>query len=179
MTRDDFEEVLGALARSGLIKVVEASFEKDGKSIPFRKAMLTSAGEAIEEGEQLALQMKAEAPAGLKARKGKKAAKGKPSRRVATSAPSAKAKAKAPQGAVTAATAEDRQLEDALRQWRLNEAKKLGVPAVRVITDRTLRAIAGDRPGTAAELLAIPGIGLATVEKYGAQIYRLVQSAGG
>ncbi len=43
MTRDDFEEVLGALARSGLIRVVESVFEKDGKSIPFRKATLTSA----------------------------------------------------------------------------------------------------------------------------------------
>ena len=178
MTRDDFEEVLGALARSGLIKVMEAAFEKDGKSIPFRKAMLTSAGEAIEAGEELELRMKAEAPAGVKARKGKKKfAKGKPARRVSTPLPAAKAKA--PQGAVTAATSEDRQLEDALRQWRLHEAKKLGVPAFRVLTDRTLRAIAGDRPATAAELLAIPGIGLATVEKYGAQIYRLVQSAGG
>ena len=30
------------------------------------------------------------------------------------------------------------------------------------------------RPETAAELLAIPGIGISTVEKYGAQLYRLL-----
>jgi hypothetical protein len=36
-------------------------------------------------------------------------------------------------------------------------------------------AIAEARPRTAGELLAIPGIGLHTIEKYGAQIYRLVQ----
>jgi DNA topoisomerase-3 len=176
MSRDDFEEVLGALARAGLIKVVESVFEKDGKSIPFRKATLTSAGEAIDEGEELGLQMKSEPAAAQKARSAKKkTAKSKRAKRPVTP-PTTAAKPRSPQGAVSAAAAEDRQLEEALRQWRLNEAKKLGVPAFRVLTDRSLRAIAGDRPATAAELLAIPGIGLATVEKYGAQIYRLVQS---
>ncbi len=53
------------------------------------------------------------------------------------------------------------------------------MPAFRILSDTTLRAVAQGRPATAAELLAIPGIGLGTVEKYGAQIYRLVQSAGG
>ena len=38
MTRDDFEEVLGALARAGLVRLVSAVFEKDGKSIPYSKA---------------------------------------------------------------------------------------------------------------------------------------------
>ena len=40
--------------------------------------------------------------------------------------------------------------------------------------DQALKAMAVKRPGTAAELLAIPGIGIGTVEKYGALIYRLV-----
>ena len=35
-------------------------------------------------------------------------------------------------------------------------------------------AIARNRPRTAAELLAIPGIGIGAVEKYGAQIYRIL-----
>jgi DNA topoisomerase-3 len=62
----------------------------------------------------------------------------------------------------------------ALRNWRLAEAKRHGVPAFRIFNDRTLEAMAATRPGTAAELLAIPGIGISTVEKYGAQLYRLL-----
>jgi len=68
-------------------------------------------------------------------------------------------------------------LEDALRAWRLGEAKRRGVPAFRIFSDATLRAIAKTRPQTAGELLAIPGIGMHTIEKYGAQIYRLVSGS--
>ena len=35
--------------------------------------------------------------------------------------------------------------------------------------------MAANRPVTAAELLAIPGIGIATVEKYGRQFYRILE----
>jgi DNA topoisomerase-3 len=64
--------------------------------------------------------------------------------------------------------------ETALRVWRLAEAKRRGVPAFRILTDQTLKAVAAKCPATAAELLAIPGIGISTVEKYGAQLYRLL-----
>jgi superfamily II DNA helicase RecQ len=173
MTRDDFEELLGAMARSGLLRIVESVFEKDGKSIPFRKAMLTSAGEAVEEGEALELQMKSVAVSAAKERKGRKNKPAKGKRGARASAEGSKGPRL--RGAVSAATAEDQRLEESVRQWRLAEAKRLGVPAFRVLTDRALRAIVEERPGTAAELLAIPGIGISTVEKYGAHIYRLVQ----
>jgi superfamily II DNA helicase RecQ len=41
------------------------------------------------------------------------------------------------------------------------------VPAFRIFNDQTLRAIAQRRPAKAAELLAVPGIGISAVEKYG------------
>jgi DNA topoisomerase-3 len=66
-----------------------------------------------------------------------------------------------------------------LRQWRLAEAKRRGVPAFRIFSDQALKAVAARRPATAAELLAIPGLGIGTVEKYGAQIYRLLHGASG
>ena len=69
-------------------------------------------------------------------------------------------------------------LEEALRNWRLAEAKRRGIPAFRICTDAALKAMADRRPSTAAELLGIPGIGISTVEKYGAQIYRLVAQSG-
>ena len=67
-------------------------------------------------------------------------------------------------------------LEDALRLWRLTDAKRRGVPAFRIFSDQVLKAVADKRPSTAAELLAIPGLGINTVEKYGAQIYRLLST---
>jgi superfamily II DNA helicase RecQ len=65
-------------------------------------------------------------------------------------------------------------LDGALREWRRSEAQRRGVPAFRIFSDKTLAAIAKQRPLTAQELLAISGIGIATVEKYGKDIYRLV-----
>jgi len=53
------------------------------------------------------------------------------------------------------------------------------VPAFRIFGDRTLRALAASRPGTTQELLAVPGIGLSTVEKYGTEIYRVLRQNGG
>jgi superfamily II DNA helicase RecQ len=47
------------------------------------------------------------------------------------------------------------------------------VPAFRIFSDQTLSAIAQRRPAQAAELLAVPGIGISTVEKYGRQIYQI------
>lgn len=65
-------------------------------------------------------------------------------------------------------------VEETLKAWRLREAKRLNIPAFRIFTDQALKAIAARRPATAAELLSIPGIGISTVEKYGAQLYRLL-----
>ena len=49
MTRDAFEDVLGALARAGLLRLTSAVFEKDGRSIAYSKASLTAAGQEADE----------------------------------------------------------------------------------------------------------------------------------
>jgi DNA topoisomerase-3 len=168
VTRDDFEEILGAMARSGLVRIVSATFEKDGRSIPFRKAGLTSAGEAIEEDETPEFQMKVSIESVRKRKKKPKAEKKKVKKGktppVAAEVP--KAKAASPK------------LEAALRAWRLAEARRRGVPAFRILTDAALTAIAERRPSTAAELLAIPGIGMKALETYGPAIYRLIAQSG-
>jgi DNA topoisomerase-3 len=64
-----------------------------------------------------------------------------------------------------------------LKAWRRAVAAKQGVPAFRVMSDRVLLAIAENEPATAAELLAIPGIGIKLVEKYAAQIYRILDES--
>jgi superfamily II DNA helicase RecQ len=161
ITRDDVEEILGAMARANFVRLINAVFEKDGKSIPYRKASLTRDGEALEEILPSDLLMKDAALTVTKPRKGRK------------KATAAKAKKKQPPKHPDDAASSG--IEDALRRWRLAEAKRRGVPAFRIFSDQVLKAVAAQRPATAAELLSIPGIGIATVEKYGAQIYHLVR----
>ena len=66
-----------------------------------------------------------------------------------------------------------------MKEWRLAIAKRQGVPAFRIMTDKVLGEIAARQPRTAAELLSIPGIGIKAVEKYGAQIYRILNQGNG
>ncbi len=161
VSRDDFEEILGAMARANFVRLTNAVFEKDGKEIPYRKASLTPDGEALEEIVAGDLLMKDASLSVTKPRKGRK-------KRTAA-VPAKRKRSGKSQGA------SESRVEQALRLWRLNEAKRRGVPAFRIFSDQVLKAVADKRPSTAAELLAIPGLGINTVEKYGAQIYRLIQ----
>jgi DNA topoisomerase-3 len=60
-----------------------------------------------------------------------------------------------------------------LRAWRLQQAKRQRVPAFRVLTNRALVAIAEARPGTAAALGAVAGVGAKVLQAYGSQIVAL------
>jgi DNA topoisomerase III len=174
MTRDAFEEILGAMARANFLRLAHAVFEKDGKSIPYRKATLTADGETLEQIVPGDLLMKDAAQAATKARKGRKKKAAAPSHRKASIKPAAVATPAPPRPADRPKLLPDSRLEETLRLWRLAEAKRRGVPAFRIFSDQVLKAVAAGRPATAAELLAIPGIGIGTVEKYGAQLYRLL-----
>jgi superfamily II DNA helicase RecQ len=181
LTRGDFEEILGALARSGFVRLTEATFEKDGKTIPFRKAALTRASQELKDAAELDFRMKSAPPTPLKAGRKKQGKKTK-SVKKRPAADSQKTASK-PAGSLSTArrpptpVSTESGVETALRAWRLAEAKRRGVPAFRILTDQTLKAVAANRPATAAELLAIPGMGIATVEKYGAQLYRLLHES--
>jgi ATP-dependent DNA helicase RecQ len=65
-------------------------------------------------------------------------------------------------------------LFERLRAWREELAKKLDVPHHAILNDATLRAIAVARPQSDDELLAIPGIGPAKLERHGADVRRIV-----
>jgi ATP-dependent DNA helicase RecQ len=71
----------------------------------------------------------------------------------------------------------DRELFDALRQWRLAEARTQGVPAYVILHDRTLAAIASSRPATLDALARVGGIGSAKLERYGEAIVALARGA--
>ena len=148
--RDGFEELLGAMARADLVRLTEAVFEKDGKQIPYRKVALTRVAASVDETTPIELVMKAavSAPAIAKKKRKKIRAEKKTPAKVAEKA------------------AESAGIEERLRAWRLAEAKRLGVPAFRVLSDQTLLALASRRPATTRELLAVPGIGMSTVQKH-------------
>ena len=61
-----------------------------------------------------------------------------------------------------------------LRHWRTEEARKLGVPAYRVLTNRTLEELAQHAPQSAAELERIYGLGPVLRGRYGEVVLKLV-----
>ncbi len=164
MTRDAFEDLLTALASAGFVRLDEASFEKDGRTIPYRKASLTHEGATFQDRDADTVIMRelngsaaASAPAGKRARK-----------------PGAGSGQKAEARPLTGKAAE---LEERLRTWRKAEAQTLGQPAYCVFADRTLRAIAEERPVSEEDLLAIAGMGPAKVNKFGEGILRVCAGA--
>ena len=58
----------------------------------------------------------------------------------------------------------------ALREWRLARARADEVPAYVVFNDRTLAELVARTPRTLDELAAVPGIGPAKLERYGAEL---------
>ncbi len=168
MDRDSFEELMGALARAGYVRLVEAAFEKDGKQIPFRKAYLTREGEELEDDSPLELSIRGSFAVVDKKGRGKKASSKKAHKKPAAAVKGKASRSRDPEDSRAAAL---------LKEWRKGQAKKQGVPSFRIMSDRVLLAIAEDEPSTLAELLAISGIGLKTVEKYGAQIYKIIEEA--
>jgi RecQ family ATP-dependent DNA helicase len=177
MSRDAFEELLGAAARVGLLQLADAVFEKEGKTIPYRKARLTRAGYALDEMTPVQLIMKdSTTPPARHKRKTKPAVS---EGRKQASNPESAAGLKRTVNEQGSEAAPDSRLEGALRVWRLFEARRRGVPSFRIFSDRTLRALATSRPRTIQELLAVPGIGINTAEKYGTEIYRILGENGG
>ncbi len=120
LSRNDFEDLLGAAATAGLVLVEDASFEKDGRSIAYRKVSLTPDGRDLGVSEQVEFH--------LKDTKEKGAGRAKPKRDRARS-PQPKA-ARVPERAVAAspvsASPGTEVLEEKLKAWRMERAKELG-----------------------------------------------------
>ncbi len=164
MRRNDFDDVLGALAAAGFVRIEDASFEKDGKPVNYRKAALTREGDEVTEGAPLDLSLRdrAEKPAT------RKRTKSTPERQTSASSRSRQPKQPEPE-----LSAEATALEARLKEWRLNIAKKEGKPAFFVFGDSVLRSIAHARPINLTALGAISGVGAAKLERFGADVCRL------
>ena len=75
ISRDNFEEILGAMARAELLTIADAVFEKEGKKIPYRTVSLTPVGRTVDENTSLLFVMKDAGRPVLKRKRHKKLSK--------------------------------------------------------------------------------------------------------
>ncbi|HEY3870148.1 MAG TPA: ATP-dependent DNA helicase UvrD2 [Actinocrinis sp.] len=71
----------------------------------------------------------------------------------------------------------DEALFERLREWRSASAREQSLPAYVIFTDATLTAIAEACPVDRAQLAAIPGVGAAKLNRYGAEVLALTVGA--
>jgi superfamily II DNA helicase RecQ len=169
MSRDDFENLLGGMARAGIVTLADATFEKEGRQIPYRTARLTPMGSKLDARTPVNLVMKDQEPASTPHRRKRSEKQGILGKRGTSISPSGRQKKRAQN---EQDSTPDSEVEEALRSWRRAEARRLGVPAFRIFTDRALTGLVELRPRTSSEMLAVSGIGLRIAEKYGSEICR-------
>jgi DNA topoisomerase-3 len=178
LDRREFEKLLGALVRSGYVKLSVETFEKAGKSIEYRRASLTPGIHGLEGtvAENVRIPVDRPKPPSKRKKRPPKGTKKTPGAKAKTptkATPRAKPllpDALPPDDDVHPA------LLAALKAWRLEEARRRSVPAFQIFTDRSMKAIASDRPRNEEELLNVHGIGPRSVKKYGSTILKIVAS---
>ncbi|MGA9071300.1 MAG: HRDC domain-containing protein, partial [Terracidiphilus sp.] len=166
LSRNDFDALLEAMVRAGLLEIEDAEYEKDGEVRRYRKVRLTSAG----------LEIRSTASVDLVLSNGVVEEFG--GRRTAPARPKKpKSAVKASSAELVSLSAKGEALAARLKEWRAVEAKRLGVPAYVLLHDRTLAAVAHSRPANPRQLLEISGMGPAKVERFGAAILEICGSA--
>ena len=174
MSRGEWDGLLGAMVRAGLVEMEDAEYEKDGEVRRFRKVMLTDAGMRLRAGSTIELLIsdgvvEEFGTAAGKPARGKRAGGVK-----AGSANAGGTRAGGTAGSAAVVLNPDAEaLAGRIRAWRAAEAKRLGVPAYVVLHDRSLTAVAQSCPRNPNQLLAIDGIGPAKVEKFGEALLAL------
>ncbi|MBC7170842.1 MAG: ATP-dependent DNA helicase RecQ, partial [Polyangiaceae bacterium] len=160
--RATFHRLLQGLGRSGLVRMEDDSFQKDGRTVRYQRLYRASADAKAMRSALDDVRLP-EGPA-------EKATAKKP--RAPRSAAGSKKK-RAPSGEL--APDAPVELVEALRDWRREIARTEGIPAFRVLTDRQLFAVAEASPGGRAELLEVSGFGPQKVARYGDALLRILR----
>ena len=155
--RNDFEELLKALAREGLVKITEDSFDKDGRTIHYRRAELTQEGYSFDKRDIVSIQ----APF-KETEKKRKPVTFKKRSRTELSKPTLSA-----QG--------NQELYKKLRSWRNSIAKSRGIPAFRIFSNNVILNLCSELPTREDELFKVNGVGPYFVEKYGDKIIEIIK----
>lgn len=72
-------------------------------------------------------------------------------------------------------SADEKPYFDALRQWRLSEAREQEIPPYVIFHDSVLRDIAREQPASRAELGSIKGVGASKLDRYGAAVLTVLR----
>jgi superfamily II DNA helicase RecQ len=179
ITRDDFDALLEAMVRAGLIAIEDAEFEKDGEVRRYRKVRLTEAGLQTRNIAQVELLLDdgiaEEFAATERQKRLRKAAKRDTGPHAADANRTSTRATRSSDREASSQTlsADGEALMARLKEWRTSESKRLRVPAYCVMHDRTLNAVAFSRPTNPRQLLEIDGIGPTKVEKFGSAILEI------
>ncbi|MHC4839829.1 MAG: RecQ family ATP-dependent DNA helicase [Planctomycetota bacterium] len=145
LARRDYESLIDALARNGLIVTEQDCWEKDGRLINFRRVSLTQDGAEDELDLSTAVIMPA-----------------------STSSSTRKTKRKA------VAEDTDPDLVKKLKAWRKAKAGTMAVKPFRILSNKSLDAISAVKPASDDELLTCHGIGPKKLQDHGPEILKLV-----
>ncbi|MQR99355.1 DNA helicase RecQ [Gluconobacter aidae] len=72
-------------------------------------------------------------------------------------------------------SADEKPYFDALRQWRLSEAREQEIPPYVIFHDSVLRDIAREQPSNRMELGGIKGVGASKLDRYGAAVLTVLR----
>lgn len=166
--RTFYEHLVSSMGRTGLLAFSDDQWQgDDGRIVNFRRIHITNFGTDLTDPgpEDISIEERPE---------GKKSA---PPRRE----PMLRAKAAAAGGSnddsddSASMVMPDKALMTRLKAWRLDVSKNLGIPAFRILTDKSLRQIAIDAPASVDDLRKISGVGPKFVENWGNDIVKLVK----
>ncbi len=172
--RKQFDLYLNALTRAGLIAITTDTFTNtEGNVINFKRASLSQEGRNRDEGDSLAVMLPDQDDTSTDKTKRKQ----KSSTRTGLSSRPEARRAAAERPAAPPMTADQKALEQRLRDWRKAEAAKTGKPAFIVFGDAVLTNIVHAQPTTMTELQTVSGIGPEKADRYGAHIIAICRGS--
>jgi ATP-dependent DNA helicase RecQ len=171
--RKQFDTLLDALARAGLITLTAETFtNSEGKVLPYKKAALTHEGRSDDASELTGVVL----PATSESESAHARSRTRKPSGSRASGTNQRALRRSAEDVPANLTAEQKNLDAALRAWRKSEAAKTGKPAFIVLSDSVLRNIAVANPQSLSELLAVSGIGPNKADQFGADIIALCRT---
>jgi len=158
--RSAFEGLLRSLVRNSLITLSDHSFDKNGDTIHYKRAELTHNGYSFNTSELNIVKVDSSIVAERQKKKQHRLKKPKTAKATKTS---------------LKGSTENPDLYQTLKTWRNNLAKKRGIPAFRIFSNKVLSNLSSELPATEDELLMVNGVGPYFVERHGDEVIDIIR----